>query len=99
MTAHQIPSKYDRGIRKRGYPLYEEWEEAGTHSYETNTDYLNKHALEWAPPSGPKLHLHLIYSHQVHWRVVGQGSAVCLIPGRCYKISIAILNRGDEQAK
>ena len=58
------------------------------HVSETSTDYLNKHAEEWKPPLGADLHLHLIYSKQVHWRVVTRGSSVCKVSGRCHRVSV-----------
>lgn len=61
---------------------------SGEYGQATNTDYLNKHAHEWKPPVGLARHMHLIYSSQVHWRIVEQGSAVCSIPGRCYRVDI-----------
>lgn len=81
--ARQIPSKASRGLRNIYNP-----DDAGMHYEETNTDYLNEHACDWEPPLGHDRHLHLIYSKQVHWRVVEQGSAVCKIPGRCYRVDI-----------
>jgi len=79
----QIPSKRGRGVFVDYNP-----DDAGMHYNETNTDYLNEHADEWKPPLGAGRHLHLIYSRQVHWRVVEQGSAVCKIPFRCYRVDI-----------
>ena len=58
------------------------------YSSETSTEYLNKHAKEWVPPLGMGLHLHLIYSKQVHWRVVDRASSVCKIPDRCHRIDV-----------
>lgn len=86
----QIPSKVDRGLVRavHGYPNYHD-DEYGMHYLETNTDYLNKHAEEYEPPLGHNLHLHLIYAHTVHWRVVQQASAVCKIPGRCHRAHVS----------
>ena len=85
--AKQIPTKKDRGVK---FAPVSSWgdDDYGMHMYETNTDYLNKHADEWKPPFGEGRHMHLIYSKQVHWRIVEQGSAVCQIPGRCYRVNI-----------
>ena len=78
-----MPSKKSRGT-KPPYSFNGEY----TGFSETNTDYLNKHAIEWAPPLGMGLHLHLIYSKQVHWRVVDRASSVCKVPARCYRIDV-----------
>lgn len=80
----QIPSRAERGLRSH---LTRDPDDYGMHYEETNTDYLNKHAEEYTPPAG-RVHLHLIYAHTVHWRVVGQASSVCKIPGRCKKAFI-----------
>ncbi len=82
----EIPTKDDRGVARIKSDYFSD--DYGAHYGETNTDYLNKHAHEWEPPLGEGIHLHLIYSKQVHWRVVEQGSAVCAIPGRCYRVDI-----------
>ncbi len=83
--AKQLRSKRVRGIVSYAY---HERDMAGEHMYETNTDYLNKHADEWKPPLGEGRHMHLIYSKQVHWRIVEQGSSVCAVPGRCFRVDI-----------
>ncbi len=80
----QIPTKRSRGV----FTDYHDADDVGMHYEETNTDYLNEHAHEWKPPVGLARHMHLIYSKQVHWRIVEQGSAVCSIPGRCYRVDI-----------
>jgi hypothetical protein len=82
--AKQMPTKKSRGIPAPRYDSYNE----DYYCAETNTDYLNKHAEEWDAPLGEDLHLHLIYAKHVHWRVVGQSSAVCKIAGRCHKVDI-----------
>ncbi len=85
--AKQMPTKKERDVHVVPSPGWGD-DDYGMHMYETNTDYLNKHADEWHPPFGYGLHLHLIYSKQVHWRVVDRGSSVCGIPGRCWRADI-----------
>ena len=78
----QVPSKASRGVHKApSDPFHDEF--YGEHMYETNTDWLNKHAEDYEVPSG-RLHLHLTYAHTVHWRAVTKGSHVCKIPGPCH---------------
>ena len=85
----QIPTYKERGTPKGMYdPL-----DGTYHVLETNTDYLNKHAEEWVPPLGIGLHLHLIYSKQVHWRVVDRASSVCKILNRCRRVNIQEMPR------
>ncbi len=75
--------------RERGTPTNRWNGDTGYYGdQKTNTDYLNKHAKEWVPPLGIGLHLHLIYSKQVHWRVVDRASSVCKIPNRCHRIDV-----------
>lgn len=83
MIGHKlvIPPKKERKIIKLHPDDY------GYHYRETNTDYLNEHAEEFVPPMGER-HMHLIYARTVHWRVVWQGSSVCRVKGRCYKVKI-----------
>lgn len=82
----QIPTYKVRGIVGRT------GQDGEYYVSETNTDYLDKHATEWTPPLG-NLHLHLIYSKQVHWRVVDRASSVCKVSGRCYRVNIASATR------
>ncbi|KKN47197.1 hypothetical protein LCGC14_0665380 [marine sediment metagenome] len=77
-----IPSRRERGLRKLDRDEY------GEHYQETNTDYLNKHAVEEYPPPLGDVHLHLIYARSVHWRVVERGSSVCKVPGRCHLVTL-----------
>ncbi len=86
--AKQIPPKKERDVKSIVPSPGWGSDDYGMYMYETNTDYLNKHADEWKPPFGEGRHMHLIYSKQVHWRIVEQGSAVCQIPGRCYRVDI-----------
>ena len=79
----QMPSRAARGVRV-AYSYFDEEYFVS----ETNTDYLNKHATEWRPPLGTDLHLHLVYAHTVHWRVVTRASRVCKVPGRCYRVAV-----------
>ena len=65
---------------------------SGEQGQSTNTDYLNKHGEEWEPPIG-KVHLHLIFKQDVHWRVVSRGSSVCSYPGRCRRALISIYGK------
>ena len=77
-----IPSRKFRNLR----PL--ERDDYGEHFQETNTDYLNEHAVEEYPPPLGNVHLHLIYARSVHWRVIEQASSVCKIPGRCHLVTL-----------
>ena len=80
----QMPTYKERGASIGGYDPYD----GEQYASETSTEYLNKHAKEWVPPQGIGLHLHLIYSKQVHWRVVNRASSVCKIPNRCHRIDV-----------
>ena len=74
--------------KERGATHIVDHYDGGYYATETSTDYLNKHASEWKPPLGSDLHLHLVYAHTVHWRVVTRASSVCKVPGRCHRVSV-----------
>ena len=80
----QIPTRRERGTPTNLNPYDSNYYGPD----ETNTEYINEHAKEWIPPLGMGLHLHLIYSKQIHWRVVDRASSVCKIPDRCHRVDV-----------